>query len=228
MENMEVTNICKFCGSQIDDDFKQSECEQKSFAQLVNDSKNSKFNENVEQVKLGKLGIIRWLLETVSRKEMRDSEIEIIVKKCSNSSEEEIVDILKQNAVYIEVNVYKLDYNSHEWLSSALHYAIKVGTPEIIAWILENSVNSHVTAQHLSFTIESAVNNLKNLIKLISLGADITENSAFFLIKEVCQRGNLSVLKWLLASSKLTESFPEILHCAAAIYIMKISFLLNI
>jgi ankyrin repeat protein len=213
-------DICKFCGSQIDDHFKQSECKQKSFVELVNDSKISESNANVEQAKGGELGIIRWLLKNANRKELQDSEIEIIVENCSNSSEEEIVNILKQNDVYIEVDVDNLVDDTHEWLSSALHYAIKLGTPEIITWILENSVNSHVTAQHLSFTIEAAINNLKNLIKLVSLGADVTKVPVVHLITELCQKGNLSVLKWLLANSKVTESFPEILpytlHCAAA------------
>jgi ankyrin repeat protein len=202
-----MATICKFCECNIEHKDWEKHVH-KTFEQLVTES-SSKMRAHVSNERLGRLGVIRWLLQHASKFTIEASKIESIVDQCAYSCENEIAGILKTNGVEIKVNSEELHRTSSNWRNSAMYFAVTLGTPEIVSWVLENSINSHVTLKDLQAMVTEATwsNNLDNLVHFVSLGAEIDSHEK--LDKRECltvaaQKGHLHIVQ-LIFENKLVH-----------------------
>jgi ankyrin repeat protein len=165
---MESANICKYCKCKIDDDFKESECKQKSFAELVNDSKNSETNETELHIaaESGQLEMLKWLVS-------EGCDVHYVDKKGNNALYKAT---LNGHFNCIQYLVHKnVDINSlNAHTRGTMFYAAHSKNIDIVKFLVAHGGDIHGTHGYDKNTLlHAAANNFEMIHLLVSLGVDI-------------------------------------------------------
>lgn len=173
---MEDANICKYCECVIDDDL--SECKNKSFEELVNDSKKTEVDETAEP-KVCDLTVIKWIVENVFDRKIQTSDLESIVSKCvSDTYKEDILNTLKLKGVNIKIEGEDIISENPEYAESVICSAFLKSAPEILSWI-GREINSNLISKDLVLHYAAEHGQLDLIKWLVLEGCNIHSLDAF-------------------------------------------------
>lgn len=215
----DTKSVCKFCNNTISDTSVDSKYSANDFSLQVrecqlqrpsNDETLSTTNsDSVQDSLLDQTGIIRWLLENASFIELYFWDYDDILKECDNCNDaDELLNCLKDYGISIKTNNIYDEFEKH----NALFAAAKSGPPEIITWLVEHGASTECYNDENSspIIIAAECGNLKNVIRLRNLGADVNAWHCVGNILTLAATNNhFHVIKWIFENNIISDDISR-------------------